>query len=618
LLIASQNYPGSDKMSGNKKNLNKTLFLAEKPGVARDIAGVLGNFTQKRGYLENDSYIVTWALGHLAELAAPEDYDPSLKKWRADTLPIIPASFFVRPIASKKDHFRIVKSLLNRSDVSEVINACDAGREGEAIFRYIYYLAGCRKPHKRLWLSENTPEAIQRALTRLESGMRYDFLFASAQARARADWLVGMNATRAYTILKGEKRTVGRVQTPTLAILVEREREIRAFVPEIYWELWATFETDEGDTYRGKWFDDIRTRFASREEAVETRSCLKKGGKGEIFSLDKKDVVVTPPPLYSLDYLQQDANRFLGMTAARTLEVAQLLYEKRKLITYPRTDSRFITELLAGTLPGRLTALSEVRAYFQLAGKAAGYPVPAEIVNNAGVTDHHAILPTEVVPDSSLSGDERDIYDLVARRFLAVFFPPAVHVHTSFVTKANDHVFQSRGSHVACQGWEEVYSSVENADDNGQERSKLPALRKGDAVDLVSASVEEKKTRPPGRYTDATLLDAMKNAGRVSGNAEKTGKEAGLGTPATRASIIEKLISVGYVERRGKHLAPTGKGEDLMDLVPEELRSPQMTAEWESLLQKVEQGKYGARSFMAGIEEMVRRVVEAAVNATGA
>lgn len=601
-------------MAGNNK---KTLFLAEKPGVARDIAGVLGNFTQKKGYLENDSHIVTWALGHLAELAAPEDYDPLLKKWRADTLPIIPASFFIRPVDSKKDHFRIVKALLNRSDVSEVVNACDAGREGEAIFRYIYYLAGCRKPFKRLWLSENTLEAIQRALAHMESGTCYDSLFASAQARARADWLVGMNATRAYSIGRREKMTVGRVQTPTLAILVEREREIRNFVPEVYWELWATFETKEGDTYRGRWFNgDGRTRFTSREDAAGVRTAVK-GGKGEISFLEEKDVVVAPPPLYSLDYLQQDANRFLGMTAARTLEVAQLLYEKRKLITYPRTDSRFITEFLAGTLQRRLAALSEVRACSQLAGKAAGYPVPAGIVNDAGVTDHHAILPTEVVPDSSLSGDERDIYDLVARRFLAVFFPPAVHVHTSLVTKVNDHTFHSRSLHVACQGWEEVYSSVANVEEDSEEQSKLPALRKGDAVDLVSAAIEEKKTRPPGRYTDATLIKAMKSAGRVSGNAEKAEKEAGLGTPATRASIIEKLISVGYVERRGKHLAPTGKGEELVDLVPEELRSPQMTAEWESLLQKVEQGKYGARSFMAGIEEMVRRVVEAAVNATG-
>jgi len=594
-------------MTGNNK---KVLLLAEKPGVARDIAGALGKYAQKKGFLENDSYIITWALGHLAELAAPEDYDPGLKKWTTDTLPIIPASFFIRPVDSKKDHFRIVKALLNRSDVSEVINACDAGREGEAIFRYIYYLAGCRKPHKRLWLSENTPEAIQRALTRLESGTRYDSLFASAQARARADWLVGMNATRAFTILKSEKMTVGRVQTPTLAILVEREREIRAFVPEIYWELWATFETDEGETYRGKWFDDTSTRFASREEAVDVRTCVK-GGKGEISSLDENEAVIAPPPLYSLDDLQQDANRILGMTAARTLEVAQLLYERKKLITYPRTDSRYITETLAGTLPGRLSALSVVGVYAELASKAHGYLVPDRIVNDAGVTDHHAILPTEVVPDSSLSGEERDIYDLVARRFLAVFFPPAVHCHTTLITKVNDHTFQSKGSRVVRQGWEEVYSSIENVDENGEEQSKLPELKEGLAVDLVSAAVEEKKTRPPGRYTDATLLKVMKSAGRIGG---RSGSAAGLGTPATRAGIIEKLISVGYVGRRGKHLAPTAKGEELVDLVPEELKSPQLTAEWEEHLLEIEQGKYGAKKFMANIEEMVRRVVDAAVS----
>jgi len=594
-------------MAGNNK---KTLFLAEKPSVARDIAGVLGNFAQKKGYLENDSYVITWALGHLAELAAPEDYDPGLKKWSIDTLPIIPASFFIRPVDSKKKHLRIVKELLNRSDVSEVINACDAGREGEAIFRYIYYLVGCRKPHRRLWLSENTPEAIRRALTRLDSGTRYDSLFASAQARARADWLVGMNATRVYTILKSEKMTVGRVQTPTLAILVEREREIRAFVPEIYWELWVTFETNEGETYRGKWFDNSITRFISREKAVEMRACVK-GCKGEISSLDEREDVVAPPPLYNLDGLQQDANRILGMTAARTLEVAQLLYERRKLITYPRTDSRYITEILSGTIPGRLSALSRVGLYARMADKALGYPIPERIVNDAGVTDHHAIIPTEVVPDTSLSGEERDIYDLVARRFLAVFFPPAVRCHITAVTKVNGQDFLSKGSRIVCRGWEEVYSSLENVDDGGEEQSKLPELKEGQKVDLVSAAVEEKKTRPPGRYTDATIIKAMKNAGRMSKNAEK---ESGLGTPATRAGIIEKLIVVGYVERRGKHLAPTGKGEELIDLVPEELKSPQMTAEWEGLLRRIEQGKYGARSFMAGIEDMVRRVVESAVN----
>lgn len=589
----------------------KVLFLAEKPGVARDIAGALGKYAQKKGYLENESHIFTWALGHLAELAPPEDYDPSLKKWRADTLPIIPASFFIRPVESKKAHFRIVKSLLNRSDVSEVINACDAGREGEAIFRYIYHLAGCRLPHRRLWLSENTPAAIRMALARLESGMRYDFLFAAAQARARADWLVGMNATRAYTILKSEKMTVGRVQTPTLAILVEREREIRAFVPEIYWELWATFETEEGETYRGKWFDDTGTRFASREEALETRARVK-GEKGEISSLDEKEEVAAPPPLYNLDDLQQDANRILGMTAARTLEVAQLLYERKKLITYPRTDSRYITETLSGTLPGRLSALSGMGIYARLAGKAAEYPVPKEIVNDAGVTDHHAILPTGVIPDSSLSGEERDIYDLVARRYLAVFFPPVVRCHTTVITKVNDQVFQSRSLRVVRQGWKEVYSSIENADDNGEDQSTLlPELREGQAVELVSAAVEEKKTRPPGRYTDATLLIAMKSAGKIGG---RCGTAAGLGTPATRAGIIEKLIAAGYVGRRGKHLAPTGKGEELADLVPEELKSPQLTAQWEEHLLEIEQGKYSAKKFMADIEEMVRRVSQAALS----
>lgn len=586
-------------MAKNKR----TLIIAEKPGVARDIANVLGRFIQKKGYLESDSYFICWAVGHLAELASPEDYDPSLKKWAFDTLPIIPASFFIKPLESKSDQLKVLKTLLNRSDVHEVVNACDAGREGELIFRYIYHLAICRKPVKRLWLSENTPQAISKAFENLDNSKRFDFLFASAQARARADWLIGINSTRAYTVYKKEKLTIGRVQTPTLALLVEREEKIRAFVPKIYWELWLSFETEKGDQYRGRWFDENGTSFSSLDAANAVLAMVRKKS-GSVFHIDVKDSVVKAPLLYNLDDLQQDANRYYGMTAARTLEVAQVLYEKRKLITYPRTDSRFVTEILAdATFSRRIDALCRSDTYSTYAYKAAGCPLPDAIVNDAGVTDHHAILPTEVVPNFSLSGEERDIYDLVARRFIAVFFPPAEYKNTSLITKVNGHSFQSKDFRLVNPGWKEVYSA--NSFSNVEEseiQNRLPELHEGTEVSVASAEIQEKSTKPPGRYTDAALIKAMRNAGNGSG----------LGTPATRAGIIEKLISVGYIERRGKHLVPTMKGEELINIIPEELnelKSPHLTALWEEKLNEIAMGKYDAKKFMAGIEEIVSRVI---------
>ena len=592
----------------------RTLIIAEKPGVARDIADVLGKFTRKDGYLENGDYIITWAVGHLAELASPEDYHPGLKKWSLNTLPIIPEAFFIKPIDSKKQHFRKVKSLFKRTDVNLVINACDAGREGELIFRYIYYLAECRKPFKRLWLSENTPEAIKRAFSKLKDGSCYDSLFAAAQARARADWLVGMNATRAYTLNKKDKMTVGRVQTPALALLVEREKEIRSFIQKVYWELWGHFVTPEGDMFRARWSDteDGNSVFLTLDEAENIRTALSKEKVGFVTSFETKDSDVPAPPLYNLDDLQQDANRHMGMTAARTLEIAQVLYERKKLITYPRTDSRFITGLLAGTLMDRLSALSKVDAYEELARKAAGFPLPEAVVNDAGVTDHHAIIPTYVVPGDRLSIEERSVYDLVARRFMAVFYPPAMHRHSSIFISVKGHQFHAKGSQVIKPGWEEVYTGESRDSKSGDDKNTLPALNEGMQLNLASLSVEEKKIRPPGRFTDASLLKGMKNAGRT-----KELGSVGLGTPATRAGIIEKLISAGYVQRDGKRLAPTVKGEELVGQVSEELKSPRLTVRWEELLSEIEQGKADAKIFMRNIEYMVRTVVDAAAGRGG-
>jgi len=596
----------------------RTLIIAEKPGVARDIAEVLGKFTKKDGYLENGDYIITWAVGHLAELAAPEDYHPGLKKWSLNTLPIIPEDFFIKPIDSKKQHFRKVKPLFKRSDVNLVVNACDAGREGELIFRYIYFLAECRKPYKRLWLSENTPEAIKRAFSKLKDGSLYDYLFAAAQARARADWLVGMNATRAYTLFKKEKMTVGRVQTPALALLVEREKGIRSFVTKVYWELWGQFVTPEGEVFRALWTDaeNGKSVFMTLDEAENIKSALSGEKAGIVTSFETKDSDVPPPPLYNLGDLQQDANRLLGTTAAHTLEIAQVLYERKKLITYPRTDSRYITGLLAGTLMDRLSALAKVETYKDLARKAAGLPLPEAIVNDAGVTDHHAILPACAVPGDRLSTEERSVYDLVARRFMAVFYPPAVHRHSNIFISVKGHHFHAKGSQVIKPGWEEVYNEESWDSNTVDDKNTLPALaalNEGMQLNLASLSVEEKKTRPPGRFTDASLLKAMKNAGST-----KELGSVGLGTPATRAGIIEKLISSGYVQRDGKRLTPTAKGEELVDQVSEDLKSPRLTVRWEELLWEIEQGKADAKIFMRNIEDMVRTVVNAAAGGRGA
>lgn len=578
--------------------------------MARDIAKVLGHFNYKDGYMENSQYIITWAIGHLVQLAEPEDYDISLKKWSLDRLPFIPTTFKLRPANHAREQLKIIQKLLRRRDVVEVINACDAGREGELIFRYIYTYCRCRKPIKRLWLSETTAAAVKKAFKNLRSSQEYDFLAAAAQLRAQADWIIGMNGTRAFSAKHGPTLSVGRVQTPTLALVVAREDEIRNFVPQHYWELWADFLTPEGDLYRGKWFGGDRDRFDTQDEAERVKAKVL-GKPGQVTSVDKEKVSEPPPLLYNLTDLQRDANRILGLTAERTLDIAQDLYERHKLLTYPRTESRHLTADLAATLNERLAALGTAPEYAKLADSidASSLSESKRYVNDAKVTDHHAVIPTPVAPDLvSLDENERAVYDLVARRFLAAFYPAAEYQKTSVVTTVESETFVSSGRVEITAGWKKVYR-----DTGDQATDKLlPPLIEGQKVIVRDPAVIHKKTQPPPRYTEDTLLAAMEHAGRYVDDAQAKDllkKAGGLGTPATRAAIIERLCQVQYLTRKGKTLVPTPKGELLLSLMPDEIKSPELTARWEEKLGRIERGKGSPREFLNGIIAMTENLM---------
>ncbi|MBO8128921.1 MAG: DNA topoisomerase III [Peptococcaceae bacterium] len=599
----------------------RTLIVCEKPSVARDISKVLGRFQSRNGYLENDRYIVSWALGHLLELAEPEYYDPAFKKWSLNVLPIIP-DFKLRPIRNSQKQLKVLKQLINSPDVGEVVNACDAGREGELIFRRIYSFCGCKKPVKRLWLSEATPSAIRESFKKLRDGRELDNLAAAAEARAQADWLVGINATRAFSVKHKTLLSVGRVQTPTLALVVQREREIRGFKPETYWEITATFRKVDGATYRGRWIRDGESRVRERIRAEELARAVEAAGSGRVVRVEKRTKSEQPPLLFNLNDLQKEANRRYGLTAQQTLNAAQALYEKHKLITYPRTDSRHLTEVLVrDTLQKRLAVLEKCPEYREPVRQIRVGVVPGKrYVDDAKVTDHHAIIPTDVSPDlAALNTAERQVYDLVVRRFLAMLYPPAVYDETAVVTEAGGETFNSRGRVEKERGWKIVYKPEErdekNGKDEGDAKQLLPPLAEGEAVRVAEAETVERQTKPPKRYTEATLLAAMENAGRFVADKEtaETLKAAGgIGTPATRAAIIERLIRVGYLERQKKTLVPTRKGETLIDLVPEQVKSVEMTAEWEDGLRRIEEGLDDARLWVSGIKNFTREVVQIA------
>ncbi len=596
------------------------LIVAEKPSVARDIAGILGKSRKGKGSLAGDGWTVTWALGHLAELAPPDAYGDEYKKWRLESLPILPEKFKVRVNYKTRDQFAVVKNLMRDPSVTEVVNACDAGREGELIFAYLYGLSGCKKPVRRLWISSLTQEAIRDGFNSLRDGRAMKPLEDAARSRGEADWIVGMNATRAYSVRfgrPGNVLSVGRVQTPTLRLLVDREREIEDFKPEKFWTVYARFaRDDEGETvtYDGVWFKNKQNRLKEQEAAkkIAEKVC---GGTGTVKKAEKKTASEKPPLLYDLTELQRNANARYGFTAERTLRAAQALYEERKLITYPRTSSRYLSKDMITTLNKRVEAagaLPELATFAERLLALDKLPISKRIVDDSKVTDHHAIIPTNKKSTRELSPDEAKVYDLVARRFLAVFFPDARFENTTVVTEVREETFLSKGRVVLEAGWRALYP-----DGVGGRKEKeppvLPPIQVGQEWDVAKVAVKEGETKPPPRYSESALLGAMETAGKLVEDEElrQQMKDSGLGTPATRAATIERLIKVGYVEREKKALVPTQKGRSLIGLLGDSsLSSPELTARWEERLAKMEKGAAGRDEFMADIGRFTTTLVE--------
>jgi DNA topoisomerase-3 len=604
----------------------KTLVIAEKPSVGRDLARVLpGAFAKHEGYLESPDHVITWAVGHLVQLAEPEEYDPKFKKWRMADLPIVPEDFHlvVRDERSKKQ-INVIKRMLGRDDVDNVINACDAGREGELIFAWIYEKAGGKKPVQRLWLQSMTQKAIKDAFGRLRPGSELDSLESSARSRAEADWIVGMNATRAATIRLRSSFdgavSLGRVQTPTLAILAQREEEILAFVPEPYWLVDAAFALDGGArAYEGRYHAGAKPRLGTADEATAIVEAVR-DGSGEITKLETTERKERAPLLYDLTSLQREANSRYGFSARRTLGAAQRLYEEHTLLTYPRTNSRFITSDMIG----------EIKPTAELVGKNAPYAKGAQyvtsldllplgrVVNDAKVEDHHAIIPTRSEHNlDKLSGDDQKIYDMVTRRFLAVFHPDAVFENTRVETTVAEHVFRTRGRRMLVPGWRGVYGEQADTDSSGDDdegtEQLLPKLEKGETPDVTKVESEQKETKPPRRYSEGSLLAAMETAGKLvdEDDAREAMKDSGIGTPATRAAIIERLLTVGYIEREGRSLVVTEKGRNVVRLLDgHPLTSPSLTGDWELRLTNIEHGGEDSRRFMGDIATFARSTVE--------
>lgn len=631
------------------------VVIAEKPSVARDLATALGATSRTEGALVGNGFVVTWAIGHLVSIAEPQQMNPEWKSWRWDRLPLLPPNWDLTVLPNTQDHFETVKRLLTAGDVKGVICATDAGREGELIFRYIYRMAGCDRPVKRLWISSLTPEAIREGFQNLKPSQAFDALGSAAEARARADWLVGMNLSRAYSLRFGPGLlSVGRVQTPTLAMIVEREKAIAGFVPEHYLEIVATFGRAEADTYTANYYDPERTqdgdgRKADRlpadgeqAEAIRTRV---RGRDGVIESLSGSDKNQPPPMLYDLTELQRHANRLFGMTAKDTLAVAQALYEKHKLITYPRTDSRHLSRDVAA----RLGAVVEVIAplYGDAVAPGTGSrTLSARFVDDAKVTDHHAIIPTTTQRQGkSLSQDEDRLYDLVCRRLLMAWHDDHKTRVTTVVTRVDSDGFADRfrasGTVVTQVGWKALdprgtrqeaqaksrsrkkalAATTEGADaeeptaddDRTAADRKLPdGLREGQSRPVAAVDIQKKETAPPKRFTDASILTAMETAGKTldDRDLEEAMSERGLGTPATRAAVLETLLNRKYIERKGKSLKATDSGIALIDAVHEKVKSPAMTGEWELQLKRMERGDGTLDGFMSGIETYVTEIVD--------
>ena len=611
--------------------MSKTLVIAEKPSVGRDLAAALpGAFAKNDNYLESDDYVITWAVGHLVELAEPEEYDERFKKWRMADLPIVPDDFRLKPRDAKsRKQLNLIHKLLKREDVDRVVNACDAGREGELIFAYIWETANVDKPVDRLWISSMTKQAISDGFGRLRPGEELQPLESAARSRSEADWLVGMNATRAATIRGrawvGGVVSLGRVQTPTLAMIVRREREIQAFVPEPYWLVHGTFEAPSRAGYAGMWFEGDQNRIVSTPEQpggerADAIVAKVRGKDGKVVKVERKEQSERAPLLYDLTSLQRDANGRFGFSARRTLSAAQSLYEDKKAITYPRTNSRFLSGDLVPQIKPTAATLLPVGEYRPFAEYVIGLEqLPlGRVVNDKRVEDHHAIIPTDVEHDlSAFSPDERRVFDLVAKRFLAVFQPPARYARTTIVTEVEEERFRTRGKVTLEAGWRGVYGvepdEPKAQDEEGESEGELPRLEEGMAVRCAEAEVEAKETKPPPRYSEATLLSAMETAGKLIDDEElrEAMKERGLGTPATRAETIETLIRREYIERAAKELVPTPKGLQVISMLEAHpLTSAELTGDWEKRLSDIEHGSGDRKRFMDEIEGFARKTVQ--------
>ena len=601
----------------------KSLVIAEKPSVARDIARVLHCNQKGNGILEGKEYVVTWALGHLVTLADPEEYDKKYVKWDMETLPMMPEKMKLVVIRQTSKQYQAVKTQLFRKDIGDIIIATDAGREGELVARWILDKSGCRKPIRRLWISSVTDKAIRDGFHNLKDGREYDNLYRAAVARAEADWLVGINGTRALTCKHNAQLSCGRVQTPTLAIIARREDEIRKFHPEEYYGVtlqaggiqWTWKDTRSGSyrTFQKDRAEDIRKNVSD--------SAL------EITSVAKKPKKTYAPGLYDLTTLQREANQKYGFSAKETLNIMQRLYENHKVLTYPRTDSRYIGRDVVPTIKERLKACG-TGPYRKLAGALISKPIQTNgsFVDDKKVSDHHAIIPTEqFVQLDHMTNEERKIYDMVVRRFLSVLYPAFEYEQTSLEAKAAGQTFAANGKTVVNAGWKAVYEEgmqEEEAEDNALKDQKLPVFRQGEKIHIDSVRLMNGKTKPPAHFTEATLLAAMENpvkymSTKDSQAAKTLGETGGLGTVATRADIIEKLFHTFLMEKRGNEIYLTSKAKQLLELVPEDLKKPELTADWEKKLSDISKGKLKQKVFLDGIREYTEEIVGEIKTGTG-
>ena len=598
----------------------KSLVIAEKPSVARDIARVLGANQKNGGILEGKNYVVTWALGHLVTLADPEEYDRKYEKWEMATLPMLPKEMKLVVIRQTGRQFSVVKTQLFRKDIGEIIIATDAGREGELVARWILEKAGCHKPIKRLWISSVTDKAIKEGFANLKDGHDYDNLYRAAVARAEADWLVGMNGTRALTCKYNAQLSCGRVQTPTLAMIAKREEEIRKFVPKEYYGI--SLETQD---VKWTWRDEKTKSFRtfSRERAEQIKGRLENAAL-EITSVEKKAKKTMAPGLYDLTTLQREANLKYGFSAKETLNIMQRLYENHKVLTYPRTDSRYIGKDIVPTIKERLKACG-IGPYRKLAGALMNKPVQVNgsFVDDKRVSDHHAIIPTEqFVQLDHMTNEERKIYDMVVRRFLAVLYPASQYEQVTMEAKAAGETFAASGKVIKSMGWKEVYEGgadddlEDEADDEKKLKDqRLPEMKTGTRLKILKTSLNTGKTKPPARFTEATLLAAMENPVKFMETRDKEavktlGETGGLGTVATRADIIEKLFHSFMMEKKGNEIHITSKAKQLLELVPEDLKKPELTADWEMKLSQIAKGRIRQGDFLHQIRDYTCEIVD--------